>query len=143
MHEEVRIMNPEAEFYTAEGCYINELSNSDADPQASIARARVRAGATTRWHRLIGITERYVVLSGAGIVEIGDLPAQHIATGDVVLIPPGCRQRITSEGGNDLVFLAICTPRFRAEAYEDIDPSPMAPDPSSDAIRPRAGSRTT
>jgi len=58
-HEEVRPMVPEAEFYTAEGCYINELSNSDADPEASIARARVRPGVTTRWHCLAGTTERY------------------------------------------------------------------------------------
>ena len=122
MHEEVRRMVPEAEFYTAEGCYINELSNIEADAEASIARARVRPGVTTSWHRLAGITERYVLLSGAGKVEVGDLPPQNVAPGDVVLIPPGCRQRITSLGVEDLVFLAICTPRFRPEAYEAIDP---------------------
>jgi mannose-6-phosphate isomerase-like protein (cupin superfamily) len=125
MHEEVRPMVPEAEFCTAEGCHINELSNSDADPEASIARARVRSGVTTRWHRLAGTTERYVILSGAGRVEVGNLPAQTVAPGDVVLIPPGCRQRITSLGNEDLVFLAICTPRFRPEAYEDMDPDPV------------------
>ena len=133
MYEEVRLMVPEAEYYTAEGCYITELSNIDADPEASIARARVRPGVTTRWHRLAGITERYVVLSGAGKVEVGNLGAKAVAPGDVVLIPPGCRQRITSLGDEELVFLAICTPRFRPEAYEDIDPDPMptgaAPDP--------------
>ena len=125
MREEVRIANPGAEFDTPEGCYINELSNTDADPDASIARARVPTGVTTRWHRLVGITERYVVLSGAGRVEVGDLPAHDVAAGDVVLIPPGCRQRIASVGNEDLVFLAVCTPRFRPQAYEDIDPSPM------------------
>jgi hypothetical protein len=41
-----------------------------------------------------------------------------------VLIPP-CRQRITNVGNEDLIFLAICTPQFRDEAYEDIDPDPM------------------
>jgi mannose-6-phosphate isomerase-like protein (cupin superfamily) len=122
MHEEVRPMVPEAEFYTAEGCHINELSNSDADPEASIARARVRPGVTTRWHRLAGTTERYVVLSGAGKMEVGNLPAQTVTPGDVVLIPPGCRQRITGMGNEDLVFLAICTPRFRPEVYENMDP---------------------
>lgn len=128
MREEVRKMQPACEFYTPEGCYINELSNSDADPEASIARARVRPGVTTRWHRLDGITERYVIISGAGRVEAGDLPAQHVTAGDVVLIPPGCRQRISNTGDDDLVFLALCTPRFRQEAYEDIDPSPKPPD---------------
>ena len=130
MHEEVRHMVAEAEFYTTEGCHINELSNSDADPGVSIARARVRPGVTTRWHRLADTTERYVVLSGAGKVEVGDL-AQTVAPGDVVLIPPGCRQRITGLGNEDLVFLAICTPRFRPEAYEDMEsePAPTSPAP--------------
>ena len=132
MHEEVRPMVPEAEFHATEGCYINELSNSDADPEVSIARARVRPGVTTRWHRLAGTTERYVVLSGAGRMEVGNLPAQTVAPGDVVLIPPGCRQRITSLGKEDLVFLAICTPRFRPEAYEDMDPDPVPTGPAPD-----------
>ena len=130
MREEVRVMNPDAEFYTPERCHINELSNSAADPEASIARARVRAGVTTRWHRLAGITERYVVLSGSGTVQVGSLPARKVAAGDVVLIPPGCRQRITNEGHDDLIFLAVCTPRFRPGAYEDIDPDPASPGPA-------------
>jgi len=131
MHEEVRVMVPEAEFYTAEGCFINELSNIDADPEASIARARVRPGVTTRWHRVLGATERYVLVSGAGKVEVGNLPAQHVAPGDVVLIPPGCRQRITCLGNEDLIFLAICTPRFRPEAYEDVDADPLQTGPAA------------
>ena len=132
MHEEVRPMVPEAEFYTAEGCHINELSNSDADPEASIARARVRPGVTTRWHRLAGTMERYVVLSGAGKVEVGNIPAQTVTPGDVVIIPPDCRQRITCLGDEDLVFLAICTPRFRPEAFEDMDPDPVPTGPATD-----------
>ena len=131
MREQVRIMDPGKEFYTPEGCYINELSNTDADPDASIARARVPAGTMTRWHRLAGIAERYVVLSGSGTVEVADLPAQRVGPGDVVLIPPGSRQRIASENTGDLVFLAICTPRFRPEAYEDIDPRPVPADRAS------------
>lgn len=39
----------------------------------------------------------------------------------MVLIPPMCRQRIANIGIEDLVFLAICTPRFVQEAYEDLD----------------------
>jgi oxalate decarboxylase/phosphoglucose isomerase-like protein (cupin superfamily) len=38
----------------------------------------------------------------------------------VVLIPPACRQRIANTGERDLVFLAISSPRFRSEAYEEI-----------------------
>jgi len=37
------------------------------------------------------------------------------------MIPPSVRQRITNVGDSDLVFLAICTPRFRPEAYEEVE----------------------
>ncbi len=113
--------NPAAEFFTPELCFINELSNSSNDPELSIARARVAAGVTTRWHRLKGTTERYVILEGQGRVEVDDSPPQEVGPGDVVLIPPLCRQRITNLGNHDLVFLALCTPRFRPEAYEDLE----------------------
>src|SRR5690606_18033582 len=119
--EEIRLYDPSAEYYTGERCHINELSNIDADPAVSIAQARVAVGEVTRWHRLKDITERYVILEGSGRVEVGMLPVQDVQRGDVVLIPPGCPQRIRNIGDDDLVFLAICSPRFRQEAYEDID----------------------
>ena len=121
-------MDPVAEFATPERCFVNELSNTPDDPEVSIARARVVPGETTRWHRLDGITERYVILEGSARVEIGDLAPQFVSPGDVVLIPPGCRQRIACIGTGDLVFLAVCTPRFRPEAYVDVEPtSPQPP----------------
>ena len=111
----------EQEFFIEEGCHITELSNSPDDPDVSIARARLEAGETTRWHRLVDTAERYCILSGVGRVEIGDEPAREVTTGDVVLIPPMCRQRIHNTGEEDLVFLAICSPRFRSENYQDIE----------------------
>ncbi len=110
-----------AESPTAERCFINELSNSSRDDDVSIARARVAVGVTTRRHRLRGISERYVILQGSGLVEVGHLPPQQVGPGDVVLIPPSRWQRIACTGPDDLVFLAICTPRFRQDAYEDIE----------------------
>lgn len=110
------------EYYFEEGCFILELSNSAQDPQLSIARARVNAGMSTRLHRLKTLGERYVILSGVGIVEVGDLPAQTVSAGSVVIIPPLCAQKITNTGIEDLVFLALCTPRFEKQCYEDIEP---------------------
>ena len=107
------------EFYIAENCFITELSNTPDDPEFSIAKARVAPGQTTRWHRLLGVTERYYILSGSGRVEVGDLLTQDLRPGDVVIIPAMCRQRITNTGSADLIFLAICTPRFSQAAYED------------------------
>jgi mannose-6-phosphate isomerase-like protein (cupin superfamily) len=118
--EAVKRARPEEECPIAEGCLILELSNSPDDPAVSIARARVPPGATTRWHRVRDTAERYVILEGKGRAEVGDLPPQEVGPGDVVLIPPSCRQRIANTGGGDLIFLAICSPRFTASAYEDM-----------------------
>jgi mannose-6-phosphate isomerase-like protein (cupin superfamily) len=120
MKESIRPVRPEKEYFTPEGCFILELSNSPEDPGLSIARARVAPGVTTRWHRLRDTAERYVVLEGQGRAEIGGLAPQDVGPGDVVLIPPSSRQRITNIGQGELVFLAICSPRFTNEAYEEI-----------------------
>ncbi len=112
------------EYFFAEGCFITEVSNSDADPSLSIARARLEPGRTTRWHRLAATVERYVILEGSGRVDISDLETQTVNPGDVVLIPPLCAQRIHNPGPEDLVFLAICSPRFKTSAYEDIEDDP-------------------
>jgi mannose-6-phosphate isomerase-like protein (cupin superfamily) len=112
--------NPKEEFYISEGCFITEWSNTPEDPAVSIARARVPPAVTTRWHRLADITERYVILEGSGRAEVGVKSPQDVGPGDVVLIPPACRQRITNTGNTDLVFLAICTPRFTNDAYEEL-----------------------
>ena len=121
MKETIKKQNLKNEFYTAEKCYVTELSNTPDDPDVSIARARVKPGVTTRWHRLKGTCERYFIISGIGVVEIGEKPPQEVAAGEIVLIPPMCRQRIINIGSEDLVFLAICSPRFSQDVYEDID----------------------
>ena len=121
MKATVRRQDLEQEYFTEERCFITELSNIDDDPGLSIARARVEPGVTTRWHRLADTSERYVILNGQGIVEVGELAPQAVGPGDVVLIPPLCRQRIANIGEDDLIFLALCTPRFRQPAYEDIE----------------------
>lgn len=105
------------EYWFEEGCFITELMNNGANPDQSIARARVPAGTGTKWHRLQGTTERYVVLSGSGMVWIGEQAAQQVVAGDCVTIPPAMAQRIDADAGDDLVFLAICTPRFLPENY--------------------------
>nr|WP_320011129.1 cupin domain-containing protein [uncultured Desulfobulbus sp.] len=112
------------EYYFEEGCYITELHNTLADPAVSVARARVRPGETTRWHSLEGIEERYLILAGTGLAEIGEAPPQPVAPGESVSIASGQRQRITNTGREDLIFLAVCTPRFVPEAYTDLEANP-------------------
>ncbi|MDZ7754391.1 MAG: cupin domain-containing protein [Gammaproteobacteria bacterium] len=118
MRETVTRGSANSEYWFHEGCHILEFSNRPEDPAVSITRARVAPGGTTRWHRLHGITERYLVLEGAGLVEVGEGLREAVGPGDTVHIPPLVRQRITNTGDTDLVFLAICTPRFEETAYE-------------------------
>ncbi|MDZ7697926.1 MAG: cupin domain-containing protein [Deltaproteobacteria bacterium] len=121
MKEQIIPFDEKREFYTPEGCYIIELSNRPDDPEVSIARARVKPGMTTRWHRLSGTTERYVILEGTGRVYLGDHAEKDVGPGDVVHIPPRCPQRIRNTGREDLIFLAVCTPRFLDRAYVDLN----------------------
>ncbi|MCP5207234.1 MAG: cupin domain-containing protein [Hahellaceae bacterium] len=133
---------PESEYYFQEGCHIIELLNREDDADVSIARARVTPGATTRLHALINTSERYLILQGQGEVFIGGRTTsngqansdmeeniaaeplrQAVAIGDMVIIPPGVPQQITNTGSDDLVFLAICTPRFEVKCYTEIEMS--------------------
>ena len=106
-----------AEYYFEEGCYILELLNDPADPDVSVARVRVPPSGETEWHLLSSTVERYVMLSGQGEVSVGDDPPAPVGPEDVVLIPEGVKQRIRNTGDDELVFLAICSPRFDPENY--------------------------
>jgi mannose-6-phosphate isomerase-like protein (cupin superfamily) len=108
------------EHWFEEGCFITEWWNSPDDDAMSVARARVPAGTTTAWHALDGVTERYVILQGTGHAEVGRLPRMPVGAGDVVVIPPGVRQRIHADAQQDLIFLALCTPRFMPAAYRPL-----------------------
>lgn len=113
--------DPKREYFFREGCFITELSNGPHDPAVSLARARVEPGRTTAWHALRDTVERYLILEGQGLVEVGDLPPRQVGPGDVIVIPPHCRQRITNDGATDVVFLAVCSPRFTPENYIDLE----------------------
>ncbi|MFT3974587.1 MAG: cupin domain-containing protein [Amaricoccus sp.] len=119
-----------AEFMTDERCSITELLNIAESPDASLALARVSPGVTTRLHAVTGTVERYVILSGTGIVEIAGTSAP-VAPGDRVLIPPGIPQRITATGDVPLEFHCLCTPRFRPENYVDLGDPVTPPSPRS------------
>jgi mannose-6-phosphate isomerase-like protein (cupin superfamily) len=109
-----------SEFATSELCHIIEICTAAHD-RLSIARARVEPGVSTKWHRVRGTEERYLITAGSGRVEVGELAPQEVRPGDVVLIPAGVRQRITNTASTDLIFYCICTPPFRQEAYETLE----------------------
>lgn len=113
--------DPSAEFYTEERCFILESWNTADDDELSIARARVEPGVTTVWHAVDDTVERYLVFSGEATIEVDTLPPTRIGPGDVVVIAPGKKQRVTNAGTTDFVFYALCTPRFRQHAYRSLE----------------------
>lgn len=74
--------DPSSEFYTPERCFILESWNTPEDEGLSIARARVQPGVTTALHALRATVERYLILSGSGIVEVDTLPPTTVTAGD-------------------------------------------------------------
>lgn len=108
------------EYYFQERCHIAELLNSTDCPGLSIARARVEPGVTTVLHAVRGADEIYYLLSGQGEVEISGQTIGTMQPGDVLRIPADTPQRITNTGNEDLVFLAICAPRFEEGRYVEL-----------------------
>jgi mannose-6-phosphate isomerase-like protein (cupin superfamily) len=101
---------------TYESCSVAENYHSD---YVSVARATVKVGVTTVAHHLESVEEIYLITSGQGIVEVGELPPTEVTEGDVVIIPAGVSQKITNTGKKDLVFTCICTPKFTSQCYID------------------------
>ncbi len=106
------------EYYFKEGCFIEEWHNDPSDPGCSVARVRVAPGKTTKLHALKNTTERYVMLGGSALVTVG---TKHwsVSKGDVVVIKPDVPQKIKNQSKEDLVFFAVCTPRFVVENYRE------------------------
>ncbi|MEE4241988.1 MAG: cupin domain-containing protein [Desulfopila sp.] len=117
MKMEIKRQAAQPEYWFREGCHIIETANDGGDTTLSVARARVESGVTTAWHRLDGREERYLIISGCGVVELGEEFRGEVAAGDVVRIPAGTRQRISNTGKDDLIFFAVCTPPFVEESY--------------------------
>ena len=126
MRAEIKRADPSQEFKTPERCWILEVANDEGDEDVSISQARVSPNVTTEWHELRDTDERYVIVSGYGVMDMGGLPSTDLRPGDVVRIPANTPQRVTNTGQDDLIFYCVCTPRFRPHCYvsrADLDAS--------------------
>ena len=121
MRPEVKKSKTINEFETEERCYIAEIANDSGDELVSISRARVKPDVITAWHKLKGVTERYIIVAGQGRMEINDLDPIDVYEGDVVRIPAETPQRIKNTGECDLIFYAICSPRFQMSCYHGLE----------------------
>lgn len=108
-----------SEYFFKEGCFIEEWHNSPNDAAMSVARVRVEPHQKTRLHSLRDTEERYVMLQGIAEVTVGT-KSWRVTEGDIVVIPAGTPQCIQNLDDTDLLFLAICTPRFEVHNYQDL-----------------------
>lgn len=117
---------PNDEFKSSENVAILESWNSPHDPGLSVARARLAPGEATEPHRLERTTERYLIVEGWGIVNVGTVGPVEVGPGDLVFIPPGVPQRLANRSNEDLVFYCLCTPAFDGADYRRLDrPAPV------------------
>ncbi len=89
----------------------------------SLAHATVAAGAETIWHRLERTDEIYYILSGRGLVFVGD-HSREVGPGDAVWIPAGVRQKIKNLSPDPLAFLCACGPAYTLECDQRAELSP-------------------
>jgi len=69
---------------------------SVSDDELVMLVALRTGGARGPAHRQPAQEERYEVLSGAIVAEVGDAPAQTLRAGDVLAVAPGVRHRFTA-----------------------------------------------
>lgn len=108
------------EYSTKSGFNVSEWWNTDDDPALSVARLRIKAGVATRSYRLRVITERYLFLTGNGLLEL-DGVTHKVGPGTNVLIRPGTWRAVKNVGDRDLGLLSICQPRYRRHGYDSSD----------------------
>ena len=82
----------------------------------SLAHARLAKGTASLPHRL-KTSEVYYFLSGQGRMHV-DGESAAVAPGQALYVPPGAVQHLENTGTEELVFLCIVDPAWRAEDEE-------------------------
>ena len=103
-------------FIAGDGCRLSEVihpANDPTDAGISLSRAWLPPGGATNPHYL-DFLEIYYVLRGRGVLHQDDL-SQEVGPESCVYIPPGARQWLENTGQQNLVFLCICHPAWRAQ----------------------------
>jgi mannose-6-phosphate isomerase-like protein (cupin superfamily) len=112
---EIRSLANAPVYTTKDGSSVRALFEfGEVARNQSLVEASLPTGGSTERHLHATSEELYVILDGAGVMEIeGD--RTPVAAGDVVLIPPGERHQITATDDGPLRFLCCCSPPYRHE----------------------------
>jgi mannose-6-phosphate isomerase-like protein (cupin superfamily) len=113
---QLRSRDDAAPFTTADGSTIRVLLDAESGAaNQSLAEASLEPGQATQRHYHAATEELYVLLDGAGELEV-DGDRARVRAGDAILIPPGAWHQIRASGAAPLRFLCCCAPPY---AHED------------------------
>lgn len=112
-------------YVTKDTSLIRELMHPDRHGvrHQSLAEAIVAPGTVTTLHRHRQTEELYHLLAGSGRMTLGD-EVFEVSVGDTVLIPPGTPHAIAATGSEPLRLLCCCSPAYRHEDTELLEPAP-------------------
>jgi quercetin dioxygenase-like cupin family protein len=96
-----------APFVTKDGSTIREYFHSE---RQSLAEASLEPGGSTRRHYHAASEEIYLIVEGAGVLEV-DGDRRPVASGDAVLIAPGAWHELTA-GEDGVRLLCCCVPPY-------------------------------
>ncbi|MEM2141760.1 MAG: cupin domain-containing protein [Candidatus Thorarchaeota archaeon] len=114
----LRVLSELKEIRAIDGVRLREILNPvHGDPPIlgySLAHAILEPGQQSQPHLLRTASEVYYILSGEGVMSI-DNEEKMVREGDAIYIPPGAVQFIRNSGREELRFLCIVSPPWRAE----------------------------
>jgi len=113
---EVRNRERAEAFTTLDGSTIRVLLDArlGGAREQSLAEATLAPGQATRRHYHARTEEIYVVLGGAGEMEV-DGDRRPVGPGDAILVPPGGWHEIRAGETGELRFLCCCAPSYSDE----------------------------
>lgn len=104
------------EIIAGDNCILRELLssvNDNVESRYSLAWAKVPVTKAT-WRHAMKTTEVHFILKGSGIMHIND-EAEKVGAYDTIYIPPNAIQYIENTGDEELEFICIVDPAWRAE----------------------------
>jgi len=102
---------------TAHGSELRPLIDrtSSRITQCSLAEEILPPGCAVTPHHHREIEEIYYIVSGRGLMTVGD-EMRHVEAGDAVYVPRGLRHTLENTGREPITLLVACGPAF---FYED------------------------
>jgi mannose-6-phosphate isomerase-like protein (cupin superfamily) len=108
-------------YVTKDGSFIREIFNpaNREGIRMSLAEATIKEGCTTILHLQATSQEIYHILSGRGMMTLGQ-EIFDVESGDSILIMPGTTHRIENTGDQPLKLLCCCVPPYEHEDTETL-----------------------